>query len=48
MPAASSTIGTATVRAVTEAGIALEDGRIVRLAGIELARDRRSSLPEPR
>lgn len=27
--------GTGTVRAVTEAGIALEDGRIVRLAGIE-------------
>ena len=29
------TIGSGTVRAVTEAGIALEDGRIVRLAGIE-------------
>lgn len=31
------TIGTATVRAMTEAGILLEDGRTVRLAGIEFA-----------
>jgi hypothetical protein len=31
-----ATIGTGTVRAATEDGIALEDGRIVRLAGIEL------------
>jgi hypothetical protein len=31
------TIGTGSVRAATEAGIALDDGRIVRLAGIELA-----------
>jgi len=30
------TIGAATVRAATDDGIALEDGRIVRLAGIEL------------
>jgi len=30
------TIGTATVRAVTDDGIALDDGRVVRLAGIEL------------
>jgi hypothetical protein len=30
------TIGTATVRAATADGIALDDGRIVRLAGIEL------------
>jgi hypothetical protein len=32
-----TTVGDATVRAATEAGIALEDGRVVRLAGIELA-----------
>jgi len=31
------TIGTATARAVSDAGIALEDGRTVRLAGIERA-----------
>ena len=31
------TIGTATVRAATDAGIVLEDGRTLRLAGIELA-----------
>jgi len=31
------TIGSGVVRAVTEAGIALEDGRIVRLAGVELS-----------
>ena len=31
-------IGGATVRAASDAGIALEDGRIVRLAGIELAK----------
>ncbi len=30
-------MGSGTIRAVTEAGIALEDGRIVRLAGIEMA-----------
>jgi Staphylococcal nuclease homologue len=30
-------IGTATVRAVSDAGITLDDGRTVRLAGIELA-----------
>lgn len=30
------TIGTATVRAATDAGIALEDGRIVRLAGLDV------------
>ena len=35
------TIGTATVRAATESGIALDDGRTLRLAGIELA-----SVPE--
>ena len=35
------TIGTATVRATTESGIALDDGRTLRLAGIELA-----SVPE--
>jgi len=31
------TIGSASVRAASEAGIALDDGRVVRLAGIELA-----------
>lgn len=31
------TIGTATVRTISEAGITLDDGRTVRLAGIELA-----------
>jgi endonuclease YncB( thermonuclease family) len=36
------TVGTATVRAVTDDGIALEDGRTVRLAGIELA----GAIPE--
>ena len=30
------TIGTATVRAISDAGITLDDGRTVRLAGIEL------------
>jgi hypothetical protein len=30
------TIGSASVRAASEAGIALDDGRIVRLAGVEL------------
>ena len=33
------TIGTATVRAATGAGIALEDGRTVRLAALDLAQD---------
>jgi len=37
------TIGSATVRATTEAGIALEDGRVVRLAGIELAENAHSA-----
>ena len=37
------TIGTATVRAATDAGIALEDGRIVRLAGLDLPSQ--STLP---
>jgi hypothetical protein len=36
------TIGTATVRAVTEDGVVLEDGRTVRLAGIE---DQTRSVP---
>src|SRR5262245_20529477 len=31
------TIGGATVRAATESGLALEDGRVVRLAGIEMS-----------
>ncbi len=31
------TIGTATVRTISEAGITLDDGRTVRLAGVELA-----------
>ena len=34
-------IGSASVRAATEAGLALDDGRMVRLAGIELAADAR-------
>jgi hypothetical protein len=37
------TIGSASVRAATEAGIALDDGRVVRLAGIELAGTTRSA-----
>ena len=37
-------IGAATVRAVTEAGIVLEDGRTVPLAGIELAPNTVSAL----
>lgn len=39
------TIGTATVRGPADTGIALEDGRIVRLAGIELADDTQAAPP---
>jgi hypothetical protein len=38
-------IGTATVRAATDEGIALEDGRMVRLAGLDLSEGARIPLP---
>jgi len=38
-------IGTATVRAATDEGIALEDGRMVRLAGLDLADSAKITLP---
>jgi endonuclease YncB( thermonuclease family) len=39
------TLGTATVRAATDEGIALDDGRVVRLAGIDVAEAARSEPP---
>jgi hypothetical protein len=39
------TIGAATVRAATDAGLLLEDGRTIRLAGIELAQGAAPALP---
>ena len=52
MPAAKAqeacrfvTIGSASVRAASEAGIALDDGRIVRLAGVELPENAQPAPP---